>query len=324
MRIKSLQVKEAFGIKKTDVDFDEKDDIVCVVDEFEGDECPFDDPHPFMSVMNALFLSTFYEADYLRGNGEIQCFCERFEQSFLISLKGKREQAALTYQGKKMTGERKGVEETCFCGEEVGGKMKWIIGADHREILYPSDMRDYCKFEKNSFLGLQDVIETIDLECSAFGWLTEEEWEILKRKMREYLAEFDGIPFIEGQPIAINRQGELTFQGRDFILDCDKYFSEDEVSRIQFLYWLATLNMIKRLCEDIGRDGDLPVFVEDFFEGLEQGKDHSFLFDEMRKTGRQIFIFLNKRNMEIEKNCDKILVKGANGEYNIFTNDGEG
>lgn len=208
-----------------------------------------------------------------------------------------------------MTGQRNGVEETCFCGEKVSGKMKWIIGADYREILYPSEMREYCKFNTNGTNnGMSEVVNTVDTKCIPFGWLPEEKWKILKSKMQEYLAGFDGIPFIDAQPLTINRQGELIFRGQYSIFETEEYFSEDEYARIQFSYWLTTLNFIKKLCQDIGHDGDLPVFVMGLFEKLEKGKDNGLLFEEMRKTGRQVFIFLYKRDSTIEKFCDKIIV----------------
>ena len=117
------------------------------------------------------------------------------------------------------------------------------------------------------------------------------------------------IPFIEGQPLTINRKGELMFQDRYDMLskEVEEYFSEDEYARIVFLYWLTTLNLIKWLCADIGRDGDLPIFIEDFFEGLDKGKDNSFLFEELRKTERQVFIFLTLHDENVEKYCDKVV-----------------
>ena len=90
--------------------------------------------------------------------------------------------------------------------------------------------------------------------------------------------------------------------------EAEEYFSEDEYARIEFLYWIATLNLIKWLCADIGRDGDLPIFIEDFFEMLDKCKDNSFLFEELRKTERQVFIFLTSHNENVEKYCDKVVM----------------
>ena len=42
--------------------------------------------------------------------------------------------------------------------------------------------------------------------------------------------------------------------------------------------------------------------------------------DEITNEYSSEIAAIDERNAEIEKNCDKILVKGANGEYNIFTN----
>ena len=89
--------------------------------------------------------------------------------------------------------------------------------------------------------------------------------------------------------------------------ETEAHFGEDEYARIVFLYWLTTLKLIKWLCADIGRDGDLPIFIEDFFEGLDKGKDNSSLFEELRETGRQVFIFLTSPDERIEKYCDKVL-----------------
>ena len=63
--------------------------------------------------------------------------------------------------------------------------------------------------------------------------------------MPKYLAEFEGIPFIEGSPLTINRKGELMFQDIYDMLSkkVEEYFSEDEYAHIVFLYWLTTLNL---------------------------------------------------------------------------------
>lgn len=304
MRIKHLKVDDACGIKNLDIEFCDADKVICIIDENEN---PFDE-HAFMNVMERVYLDIFYPADYLCGNGQIQCLCERFNQSFLISLKGKKLPTEIVYRDKKWTGQVNGVEEVCYCGEDVGGKLKWIMRTDYREILYPTEMREYCTYnEKIINSAMQEIVGSIDDECSAFGWLTVEEWKILQEKMAQYLAEFEGVPFIDGQPLTFNRQGELTFGGQCSILEKQEYFNQDEYARIQFLYWLAVLNLLKRLCQDIGRDGDLPIFVNGFFEKLDKQMDNAFLFEEMRKTGRQVFILLHNRNERVEKYCDKVV-----------------
>ena len=307
MRIKNLKAHDVFCVKNLEIEFQDPDTIICVIHENED---PFAQ-HGFLRIMESIFLNTFYGADYLCGKGEIQCYCERFEKNFLIFLKGKKEKTEILYQGERMTGQTNGVEETCFCSENVSGKLKWIISGDYREILYPSDMRDYCKYDRHfASSAMEEVVESVGLECSGFGYLTEEEWKILKEKTQKYLAEFEGVPFIKDEPLTINRKGELMFQDRYDMLseETEKYFNQDEYLRIEFLYWLATLNLIKRLCTDIGRDGNFPIFITDFFERLDKGKDNDLLFEELRKTGRQVFILLSNRNLSVEKYCDKIVV----------------
>lgn len=305
MRIKRLKVNDVFGIKNLDVEFSDTDNIICVIEKYKDeDELPFGSH--VLDVMESLFLNTICG---LYGYGEIQCLCEKYKKNFLISLKGKNELLETTYQGKKMIGQKHDAEETCFFDEDVRKEMQWMVRMDYREFLYPRDMVEYCKSSGAISNAMEEVVSSINSEFSDSGRLLAEEWEILKERAPKYLAEFEGIPFIEGQPLTINRKGELMFQDRyDMLSDeAEKYFSKDEYARIEFLYWLATLNLIKQLCADIGRDGNLPIFIEDFFERLDKGKDNSFLFEELRKTGRQVFIDLYKRDEEIEKYCDKII-----------------
>ena len=304
MRIKHLKVDGACGIKKLDIEFCDTDRVICVVDENEN---PFDE-HAFLRVMERVYLDIFYPADYLCGNGEIQCFCQRFAQKFLISLKGKKHLEEICYRGEKWTGQVNGVEEVCYCGEEVSGRLKWIMRTDYREILYPTEMREYCKYdEKIADSAMQELVDAIDGEYSACGWLTGEEWKILQRRTERYLAEFQGVPFIDGQPLTFTRKGVLRFCERFPIFEQKDRFTQDEYARIQFLHWLAVLNLIKQLCRDIGRDGDLPIFVPQFFEKFDGRKDNGVLFEEMRKTGRQVFILLNGRNEGVERYCDKVI-----------------
>ncbi len=303
MRIKKLKVNDVFRIKDLDVEFSDTDNIICVIEKYKDeDELPFG--NHVLDVMESLFLNTI---SGLYGYGEIQCLCEKYKKNFLISLKSKSELAQTTYNSKKMIGQKCGVEETCFFDENLSKEMQWMARMDHREFLYPRDMAEYCKSNGVISSAMEEVVDSIDSEFSDSGRLLAEEWEILKERKRKYLAEFEGIPFIEGQPLTINRKGELLFQERyDMLSDeAEEYFSADEYARIEFLYWLATLNLIKWLCTDIGRDGDLPIFIVDFFEKLD--KDNSFLVEELRKTGRQVFIFLTSHDENVEKYCDKVL-----------------
>ena len=305
MRIKNLKVNDVFGIKNLDVEFLDTDNIICVIENYKDeDELPFGSR--VLDVIERIFSDTFYG---MYGYGEIQCLCEKCKKNFLISLKGKNELLETTYQGKKMIGQKVGVEETCFFDEDLSKEMQWEARMDYREYLYPKDMYEYCKSSGAISSSMEEVVSSIDSEFSDSGRLLEVEWEILKERMPKYLAEFEGIPFIEGSPLTINRKGELLFQERyDMLSDeVEEHFSEDEYARIVFLYWLTTLNLIKWLCADIGRDGDLPIFIEDFFEKLDKDKDNSFLFEEIRKTERQVFIFLTSHDEEIEKHCDKVV-----------------
>lgn len=306
MRIKNLKINDVFRIKNLDVEFSDTDNIICVIEKYKDeDELPFGSH--VLDVMKSLFLNTICG---LYGYGEIQCLCEKYKKNFLISLKGKNELLETTYQGKKMIGQKYDAEETCFFEEDLIKEMQWMVRMDYRNFLYPRDMAEYCKSSGAISSAMEEVVSSINSEFSDSGRLFAEEWEILKERMRKYLAGFEGIPFIEGSPLTINRQGELLFQERyDMLSDkVEERFSEDEYARIVFLYWLATLNLIKWLCADIGRDGDLPIFIEDFFEELDSSKDNSFLFEELRKTERQVFIFLNSHDENVEKYCDKVVM----------------
>ncbi|MGN1062285.1 MAG: hypothetical protein ACI4RO_04075 [Candidatus Scatosoma sp.] len=311
MRIKRLKVNDVSGIENFNVEFSDTDNIICIAEKYkDGDNLPFG--NRVLDVFEGLFFNCC-ETSYIFGYGEIQCLCEKYGKDFLILLQGKSKLSEIVYQGKKMIGQKHGVEETCFFDEEINKDMRWMARMDYREFLYPRDMHDYCK--SNGFLdsAMEEVADSIDSEFSDSGRLTEEEWKLLKKRKRKYLAESEGIPFIEGQPLTINRKGELMFQDRYDILsdEAEKYFGKDEYARIKFLYWLATLNLIRLLCADIGRDGNLPIFIVDFFEKSDKEKDNSFLFEELRKTGRQAFIILHKRDEEIEKYCDKTIEIGT-------------
>lgn len=308
MRIKNLKVNDVFGIKNLDVKFSETDNIICIIEKYKDkDELPFGSH--VLDIVERLFLDSSVGGTYLCGNGEIQCLCEKHEKNFLISLKSKSELVQTTYNGKKMIGHRCGVDETCFFDEELNEDMRWMARMDYREFLYPRDMAEYCKSNGVHSNAMEELVSSIDWEFLDSGWLSLAEWEILKEKTQKYLAEFEEIPLIEGQPITINRKGELMFKDKYDMLsnEAEEYFREDEYERIVFLYWLATLNLIKRLFADRGRDCDLPIFVVDFFEELDSSKDNSLLFEELRKTERQVFIFLTSHDENVEKYCDKVV-----------------
>ena len=306
MRIKNLKINDVFRIKNLDVEFSDTDNIICVIEKYKHeDELPFGSH--VLDAMESLFLNTICG---LYGYGEIQCLCEKYKKNFLISLKGKNELLETTYQGKKMIGQKYDAEETCFFDEDVSKEMQWMARSDYREFLYPRDMVEYCKSSGSISNAMEEVVSSINSKFSDSGRLSDEEWKKLKENARKYLAEFEGIPFIEGQPLTINRKGELLFQERyDMLSDeAEEYFSEDEYARIELLYWIATLNLIKQLCADIGRDGNLPIFIAEVFEKINDSTDRALLLSALRRTGRQVFIFLNLPDETIEKYCDKVVM----------------
>ena len=210
MRIKNLKINDVFRIKNLDVEFSDTDNIICVIEKYKDeDELPFGSH--VLDVMESLFLNTICG---LYGYGEIQCLCEKYKKNFLISLKGKNELLVTTYQGKKMIGKKYDAEETCFFDEDVSKEMQWMVRMDYREFLYPRDMVEYCKSSGAISNAMEEVVSSINSEFSDSGRLLAEEWEILKERAPKYLAEFEGIPFIEGSPLTINRKGELLFQER--------------------------------------------------------------------------------------------------------------
>lgn len=310
MRIKNLKVNDVFGIKNLDVEFSETDKIICVVEKYkESDEIPFEE-NALLRVMETLFLDyRYYGMDYLCENGEIQCLCEKYEKNFFISLKGKNELLKTTYQGKKMIGQKVGVEETCYFDEDASKEMQWMARKDYREFLYPRDMAEYCKSNGTMGSAMEEVVNSINSQFSDSGWLTEAEWMILQEKLQKYLNAFEGIPFLKGQPLTINQKGELKFQNNYdvFSIEAETYFHEDEYIFIQFLYWLAALDLMKQLCADIGRDGNLPIFIAEVFEKINDSTDKVLLLSALRRTGRQVFIFLNSPDETIEKYCDKVI-----------------
>ena len=311
MRIKNLKINDVFRIKNLDVEFSDTDNIICVIEKYkESDEIPFEE-NALLRVMETLFLDyRYYGADYLCGNGEIQCRCEKYKKDFLISLKGKNKLLKTTYQGKKIQGKAKGVEELCLYGEDVSRKMQRQADYDYRNFLYPRDMSEYCQCNKATRNAMEEVISSIHSEFSDSGWLTETEWKILQEKSQKYLNAFEGIPFLKGQPLTINQKGELKFQNSYDVFsdEAETYFHEEEYISIQFLYWLETLDLMKRLCADVGRDGNLPIFIAEVFEKINDGTDRALLLSALRRTGRQVFIFLNSPDETIEKYCDKVVM----------------
>ena len=82
--------------------------------------------------------------------------------------------------------------------------------------------------------------------------------------------------------------------------------TQEDLELVNFCGWLNNLNILKKLYESVGEEGDFPVFITSDFGG-EFEKYKGALIEKLRETGRQVFIISRKREEEIEKYCDKIV-----------------
>lgn len=272
MKIQNIKVNIPVSSIDWNISLQDSDNIICVIDKNDGDK-------GFLRLFEILFrLDIKYVSDYLLGNGSIQCIGQKYQEPFLISLKGVKEPKTDEIAGKKVIGKQCVAEETFLLSENLNNIFQnYKYSKSYREFLYPHNIFKYYRVFAIYDDSFNSIVEEIDRE----PLLNDSDWEILEKAADKYSQATDDI------------------------------IKDDKRSNIKVLDWLNSLSFIKHLCESLGVDGNIPIVLcadclhKDMRKILEDKT--SLIFEALRKIGTQVFILLDTSNEIIERNCDKVI-----------------
>ena len=272
MKIQNIKVNIPVSSIDWNISLQDSDNIICVIDKNDGDK-------GFLRLFEILFrLDIKYVSDYLLGNGSIQCIGQKYQEPFLISLKGVKEPKTDEIAGKKVIGKQCVAEETFLLSENLNNIFQnYKYSKSYREFLYPHNTFKYYRV----FAIYDDSLSSLEEEIGMDILLNDFDWEILKKAAEKY---YPSTEDIRKDAVWSNRK----------VLD-----------------WLNSLNFIKYLCESLDIDGNIPIVLcadclhEDMRKILEDKT--SLIFEALRKIGTQVFILLDTSNEIIERNCDKVI-----------------
>lgn len=305
MRIKNLKAQNFYDMKELDIHFSEKDDIIFVFEPYDEttDKIPFSDS--FFDLKDLLLFNDSYT--YVKAtvskNTFLECTLTKNGVECTFSLKG---------NGSKV--KKNGciwVEKVshwnCIIPENVlqdenGGWLETQLAYDSQEYFYPKGLEDVAFFKKDAFADSPTEFIHWEEFRELKRWATYNKIEVdLEKKLQEIINNFSEIKLNERVSVRLNEEKEyvLCFYGEEVT-------QQEDLELINFCGWINNLNILKKLCEHVGEDGSLPVFIDNVFDGI-LAEYKEVLIEKLRETGRQVFIISHKHDEEMEKLCDKVI-----------------
>ena len=300
MRIKKLKLRNYSDIKELDVAFSKQDNIISIRKSYDvlfGTT--------FLEVMQFLFFddSSTSAKCMVSENTVIECTTEKDGIEYTFGVKG-------NYSRKAKDGYvcmRNVLNWYCIVPEkellgENGGWLCAQLSYEPQEYFYPKNLETFSNFTKDT--NADSPITFIYDEV--FEWLKlmakyNKRQVDLEKKLYELIDTFGEVKIDDLRSIRLN-------EDKDYAL----FFNGEEVTEtndlmlVNFFGWINNLNILKGLCEYVGEDWELPIFIEnifgDFFERYK-----GVLIEKLRKTERQVFLFLNSQDENVEKYCDKVV-----------------
>ena len=306
MRIKNLKAKNIYSHgSDLNMSINEQESIILIRQ--PNDEnyfIPF--TSDFLEIVDCLLFndSYTYVKNMLSNQSLIECTLERKGVEYTFGIKGNCSKK--TKDGYVRM--RSVLDWYCIVPEkELQGKNGGWLGAQlscaSQEYFYPEELREFTRFRKDTYADSP----TDFIHWERFSELKRtakyNELDVdLEKKLQEIINECSEIRLDARLSVRLNEDKEyvLYWYGEEVT-------AQEDLELINFCGWINNLNILKRLYEFVGEEGDFPIFIEsDFDSDLGQYKD--VLIKKLRETGRQVFIISQKRDEGLEKLCDKVLV----------------
>lgn len=306
MRIKNLKAKNIYNHgKDLNMSLNEQENIILIRQ--PNDENSFIPFIPdFLEIVDFLLFndSYTYVKNMLSNQSLIECTLERKGVEYTFGIKGNCSEKAKDGCVRK----RNVLDWYCIVPEKElqgknGGWLEAQLCCDAQEYFYPKALESWFKFDKDNEVNLSaNLLETEIGLLNTMARYNRRDFVSFETEIQKLIQEFHEIKINDYLSIGLNKDKEyvLLFHGEEMT-------QQKDLDLVNFCGWINNLKIFERLYRLTGENGNLPVFIDGVFDGV-LAEHKQVLIERLRETGRQVFIISRKRDEEMEKLCDKVLV----------------
>ena len=303
MRIKRIQINNYYNIKEFSCTIDKNENIINLVEPLECDDGDFfNNNGDFLSAIKMLFDNDSCNKLRTRINKGtiVKCDIEHYGVDFTWGLKG--------HTSKVETPEKILYGDTViWISECINDKVenrkypKSLFRYNTQEFFYPEIFRDIMLFDQNS--KIYDVL--IDDEISLNEYSRQKGFDLnVEKEAESFCREKELVCVDEDTYLMFNDDCEYLLGNKNRLI----YDLTKEQQVFLYLYnWIQSLNVVSIIYNKLGEESKYPVFVDGVLDKIHNEKMVEFIIDELRGTGRQIFIISHTRNEKLEKYIDKLV-----------------
>lgn len=156
-------------------------------------------------------------------------------------------------------------------------------------------------FDKNS--KIYGVL--IDDEISLNEYCKQKGYELdVEKEAENYCRKKELVYVDEDTHLMFNDDYEYLLGNKDRLI----YDLTEEQQVFLYLYnWIQSLKIVSNIYDKLGEESKYPIFVDGVLDKIHNEKMIEFIVDELRSTGRQVFIISHTRSEELGKRIDKLV-----------------
>ena len=303
MRIKRIQINNYYNIKEFSCTIDKNENIINLIESLECDDGVFfNNNGDFLSAIKMLFDNDSCNKLRTRINKGtiIKCDIEHYGVDFTWGLKG--------HTSRVVTPEKILYGDTVLWISECNNDKledrkypKSLFRYNSQEFFYPEIHREVMFFDEKSYIP--DVI--IEGECSLNEYCKQKGFDLnIEKEAESFCREKEFVYVDEDTYLLFNDDYEYLLGNKGRLI----YDLTEEQRVFLYLYnWIQRLNVVANIYDKLGEESKYPVFVDGVLDKIHNQKMVEFIIDELRGTGRQVFIISHTRSEELGKRIDKLV-----------------
>lgn len=302
MKIKKIQINNYFNIKEFVCTFDNDKNVINIVESLESDgEEFFNEDSDFSSAIKMLFDNDSCNKLRTRINKGtiVKCDIEHYGVDFTWGLKGHA--ARVETPEKILYGDTVLWVSECYNDKLEDRKYpKSLFRYNSQEFFYPEIHREVMFFDEESYIP--DVI--IEGECSLNEYCKQKGFELDVEKEAENFCKKKEFVWVDDNThLMFNDDYEYLLGNKDRLI----YDLTEEQRVFLYLYnWIQRLYVVANIYDKLGEENKYPVFVDGVLDKIHNQKMVEFIIDELRGTGRQVFIISHTNSEVISGYSDHI------------------
>lgn len=303
MRIKRIQINNYYNIKEFNCTIDKNENIINLVEPLECDDGDFfNNNGDFLSAIKMLFENDSCNKLRTRINKGtiIKCDIEHYGVDFTWGIKGHT--VRVETPEKILYGDT--VLWVSECNNDKLENRKYpksLFRYNTQEFFYPEILRDIMLFDKNS--KIYGVL--IDDEISLNEYSRQKGFELNVEKEAESFCR-------EKELVYVDEDTHLMFtEDYEYLLGNKKHLIYDLTEEQQvFLYlynWIQCLKIVSNIYDKLGEESKYPIFVDGVLDKIHNEKMIEFIMDELRSSGRQVFVISHTKLERLSKYSDSVV-----------------